>query len=74
MSTTTDISRQKAADSDILRHYQDILRHRLLIMLLLVAAIVVSLLLDFTMGPSGLSLDVLWQTLTNPAQADAGTR
>ncbi|QZN94650.1 FecCD family ABC transporter permease [Symbiopectobacterium purcellii] len=74
MSTTTDISRQKAADSDILRHYQDILRHRLLIMLLLVAAIVASLLLDFTMGPSGLSLDVLWQTLTNPAQADAGTR
>lgn len=74
MSTTTDISRQKAADSDILRHYQDILRHRLLLMLLLVAAIVASLLLDFTMGPSGLSLDVLWQTLTNPAQADAGTR
>ncbi|MGX8941894.1 FecCD family ABC transporter permease [Symbiopectobacterium sp. Eva_TO] len=74
MSTTTDISRQKAADSDILRHYQDILRHRLLIMLLLIAAIVASLLLDFTMGPSGLSLDVLWQTLTNPAQADAGTR
>ena len=74
MSTTTDISRQKAAESDILRHYQDILRHRLLIMLLLVAAIVASLLLDFTMGPSGLSLDVLWQTLTNPSQADAGTR
>ncbi|MGL9750528.1 MAG: FecCD family ABC transporter permease [Symbiopectobacterium sp.] len=74
MSTITDIRRQKAADSDILRHYQDILRHRLLIMLLLVAAIVASLLLDFTMGPSGLSLDVLWQTLTNPAQADAGTR
>ncbi|MCW2475622.1 MULTISPECIES: iron ABC transporter permease [unclassified Symbiopectobacterium] len=74
MSTTTDISRQKAAESDILRHYQDILRHRLLIMLLLVVAIVASLLLDFTMGPSGLSLDVLWQTLTNPAQADAGTR
>lgn len=74
MSTTTDISRQKAAESDILRHYQDILRHRLLIMLLLVGAIVASLLLDFTMGPSGLSLDVLWQTLTNPAQADAGTR
>lgn len=59
MSTTTDISRQKAADSDILCYYQDILRHRLLIMLLLVAAIVASLLLDFTMGPSGLSLDVL---------------
>lgn len=74
MSTTTDISRQQAADSDILRHYQDILRHRLLLILLLVAAIVASLLLDFTMGPSGLSLDVLWQTLTNPAQADAGTR
>lgn len=74
MSTTIDISRQKAADSDILRHYQDILRHRLLIMLLLVAAIVASLLLDFTMGSSGFSLDVLWQTLTNTAQADAGTR
>ena len=74
MNTPTHNSRQQGSDSDILRHYQDILRHRLLLMLLLVAAIVASLLLDFTMGPSGLSLDVLWQTLTNPAQADAGTR
>lgn len=26
------------------------------------------------LGPSGLPLDVLWQTLTDPANADAGSR
>ena len=32
------------------------------------------MLLDFTLGPSGLPLDTLWQTLIDPASADAGTR
>ncbi|MGM3191806.1 FecCD family ABC transporter permease [Dickeya dadantii subsp. dieffenbachiae] len=43
-------------------------------MAVLVVAIVASLLLDFVLGPSGLPLDVLWQTLTDPANADAGSR
>ncbi|WKV53021.1 MULTISPECIES: iron ABC transporter permease [Dickeya] len=43
-------------------------------MAVLAVAIVASLLLDFVLGPSGLPLDVLWQTLTDPANADAGSR
>ncbi|STR41050.1 iron(III) dicitrate transport system permease protein FecD [Klebsiella michiganensis] len=43
-------------------------------LLLLTLLIVASLLLDFVMGPSGLSLQALWQTLTDPASASAGTR
>lgn len=54
--------------------YHHILRHRLLIMGVFALAIVGSLLLDFTMGPSGLSLAALWQTLLDPVAADAGTR
>ncbi|HGN0054026.1 TPA: FecCD family ABC transporter permease [Proteus mirabilis] len=32
------------------------------------------LILDFTLGPSGLSLTKLWNTLISPETADAGTR
>ncbi|SQI43620.1 Probable ABC transporter permease protein HI_1471 [Serratia plymuthica] len=59
---------------NVMGRYQHILRHRLLMMGVLALAIVGSLLLDFTMGPSGLSLSSLWQTLIDPAAADAGTR
>ncbi|MGM3162854.1 FecCD family ABC transporter permease [Dickeya undicola] len=45
-----------------------------MLMTVLAVAIVASLLLDFMLGPSGLPLDVLWQTLTDPASADAGSR
>ncbi|AEF46473.1 ABC-type transporter, integral membrane subunit [Serratia sp. AS12] len=61
-------------DVNVMGRYQHILRHRLLMMGVLALAIVGSLLLDFTMGPSGLSLSSLWQTLIDPAAADAGTR
>jgi iron complex transport system permease protein len=37
-------------------------------LLLLLLLIVASLLLDFVLGPSGMSLHTLWQTLTNPGQ------
>ncbi|WP_390889411.1 MULTISPECIES: FecCD family ABC transporter permease [Lelliottia] len=36
--------------------------------------IVLSLLLDFTLGPSGISVATLWHTLFDAASADAGTR
>lgn len=55
-------------------HYRHIVRRRLLLMLLLALLIVASLLLDFMLGPSGLPLQSLWQTLTDPASADPGTR
>ncbi|MFP1869884.1 FecCD family ABC transporter permease [Lonsdalea quercina] len=57
-----------------MHRYQHIVRHRMLIMAVLVIAIVASLLLDFVLGPSGLPLKTLWQTLTDPAAADAGIR
>nr|CBX71108.1 hypothetical protein YEW_CY12140 [Yersinia enterocolitica W22703] len=61
-------------DADVMGRYKNIVRHRLLIMGVLVLAIFGCLLLDFTMGPSGLTLSSLWQTLIDPASADAGTR
>lgn len=53
-------------DAGVMGRYQHILRHRLLMMGALALAILGSLLLDFTMGPSGLSLSSLWQTLLDP--------
>ncbi|HGM6858994.1 FecCD family ABC transporter permease [Serratia rubidaea] len=76
MSVTTDPLPDASGKSgvQVMGRYQHILRHRLLIMGALGIAIVASLVLDFTMGPSGLSLSSLWQTLIYPASADAGTR
>ncbi|WP_176519683.1 FecCD family ABC transporter permease [Kosakonia pseudosacchari] len=55
-------------------NYRVILRRRVSLLALLVVCIIASMLLDFTLGPSGLPLDTLWQTLVDPASADAGTR
>ncbi|MBP1131249.1 MULTISPECIES: iron ABC transporter permease [Serratia] len=76
MSVSTDpIPGTKGQPSvNVMGRYHHILRHRLLMMGVLALAILGSLLLDFTMGPSGLSLSSLWQTLIDPAAADAGTR
>ena len=76
MSVTTDpLSDAKGQpDVNVMGRYHHILRHRLLMMGVLALAILGSLLLDFTLGPSGLSLSTLWQTLIDPAVADAGTR
>ncbi|AYZ33762.1 iron ABC transporter permease [Serratia sp. FDAARGOS_506] len=76
MSISTDPMTEAKGqpDAGVMGRYQHILRHRLLMMGALALAILGSLLLDFTMGPSGLSLSSLWQTLLDPAAADAGTR
>jgi iron complex transport system permease protein len=76
MSVSTDpLSDAKwQPDVNVMGRYHHILRHRLLMMGVLALAILGSLLLDFTLGPSGLSLSTLWQTLIDPAVADAGTR
>ncbi|HGM7840521.1 TPA: FecCD family ABC transporter permease [Serratia marcescens] len=76
MSVSTDPMTEAKGqpDAGVMGRYQHILRHRLLMMGVLALAILGSLLLDFTMGPSGLSLSSLWQTLLDPAAADAGTR
>ena len=54
--------------------YHKVLRHRFLLLGVLLVAILASLILDFTLGPSGLSLSELWQTIISPATMDAGTR
>ena len=76
MSVSTDPMPDAKGKPDVnaMGRYNHILRHRLLMMGVLALAIMGSLLLDFTMGPSGLSLSSLWQTLIDPAAADAGTR
>lgn len=63
-----------AGTSGVMDDYRRIVRRRLLLILLLALLIVASLLLDFMLGPSGLPLQNLWQTLTDPASADPGTR
>ncbi|KAB8307573.1 iron ABC transporter permease [Erwinia endophytica] len=55
-------------------HYHQLLRQRMLIIALLVLVILASLLLDFTLGPAGLSLPTLWHALLSPDSVDAGTR
>lgn len=76
MSATTDpsLTGSPQADNSVMGRYQSIVRRRLLLMLVLVMAIIASLIIDFIMGPSGLSLGTLWQTLFDAASADAGTR
>ncbi|WP_161518152.1 MULTISPECIES: FecCD family ABC transporter permease [Kosakonia] len=55
-------------------NYRAILRRRVSLLVVLAVLIVASMLLDFTLGPSGLPLDTLWHTLIDPASVDAGTR
>ena len=54
--------------------YRHILRRRAGLIALLLAAIFIGLLLDFTLGPSGLGWGELWRTLTGPATADPTLR
>lgn len=64
----------KQQAQSVMGRYHHMLRHRLIMMSVLVLAILASLVLDFTLGPSGLSLQALWQTLLSPETVDAGTR
>ncbi|ANR78270.1 iron-siderophore ABC transporter permease [Kosakonia sacchari] len=72
MSTTLE-NREQRQDS-LMLNYRVILRRRVSLLALLVVFIAAAMLLDFTLGPSGLPLETLWQTLVDPASADAGTR
>lgn len=74
MSTATRTPPGSQQSAVIMGRYQLLLRHRYWLLAALVVAILASLLLDFTLGPSGLPLATLWQTLIDPAQANAGTR
>ncbi|WP_312284614.1 FecCD family ABC transporter permease [Yokenella regensburgei] len=59
---------------DIARRYRQALRKRLLVQLLMLLAIVMSLWLDVTLGPSGLTVAQLWQTLISPESVAVGQR
>ncbi len=61
-------------EADTLTRYRQVLRQRLLLTGVLVVAILASVILDFTLGPAGLTLETLGQTLLHPAAMDAGTR
>ncbi|QHM74910.1 Hemin transport system permease protein HmuU [Mixta theicola] len=58
----------------VMGRYHQLLRRRLLLIGVLLLAILASLMLDFTLGPSGLTLNTLWHTLLQPESVDAGTR
>jgi len=74
LSPESDIVAFGVDSRDVMANYRHIVRRRAIMLLLLTLLIVASLLLDFVMGPSGLSLQALWQTLIDPASASAGTR
>jgi len=54
--------------------YRHILRRRAGLIALLLAAIFIALLIDFTIGPTGLPWRELWRTLSAPEAADATYR
>ena len=54
--------------------YRQLFRQRLVILAVIFIAIIASLLLDFTLGPSGLPLHSLIKTLMHPSGATNGMR
>lgn len=73
-TTEAALVAEHSNDIDTMTRYHQVLRQRMLLIGILVLAILASLILDFTLGPAGLSLDTLWQALTQPDSVDAGTR
>ncbi|GAA0336828.1 FecCD family ABC transporter permease [Morganella psychrotolerans] len=74
MLQTTPGKTDGSLSCDVKSHYRNLLRRRLMMMSAVIVVIICTVLLDFTMGPSGLSLEALWQTLMSPESVSAGTR
>ncbi len=72
--TDATLVAENGLETETMTRYRQVLRQRLMLIGVLVLAILASVILDFTLGPAGLSLDTLWQTLTHPDAVDAGTR
>ena len=64
----------QSGESAIASQYRKILLRRFALGGVLLLCIACSLLLDFTIGPSGLPLSTLWHTLVDASAADIGTR
>ena len=73
-TTDATLLAENGLETDTMTRYRQVLRQRLMLIGVLALAILASVILDFTLGPAGLSLDTLWQTLTHPDAVDAGTR
>jgi iron complex transport system permease protein len=73
-TTGATLLAENGLETDTMTRYRQVLRQRLLLIGVLVLAILASVILDFTLGPAGLSLETLWQTLMHPDAVDAGTR
>jgi len=58
----------------IARRYRRVILQRYLLAAVVLLCILCSLLLDFTLGPAGISVHTLWQTLFHADAADAGIR
>lgn len=67
-------SRDNPDGTAVASHYKKIILRRFIVAGVLLLLILLSLLLDFTLGPSGISVATLWHTLFDAASADAGTR
>lgn len=65
---------EKNASDNVKAHYRKMMNKRMLWLGVIILIICGSVVLDFTMGPSGLSLDKLLTTLFQPELVDAGSR
>lgn len=74
MTTNSLTTAPAAVEPAIIGQYQRMLRRRLILTAILLLAIVACVLLDFTLGPSGLSLHDISAALLHPSAADSGTR
>lgn len=74
MTTESSLIGAEADHQHTLKNYHQVVRRRIFWLGALLIAILASLVLDFTLGPAGLSLSVLWHTLLSPESVDAGTR
>lgn len=55
-------------------HYQHLIRYRIMMLIGLIALIILSLIIDFIIGPASLSLSTLWAALVDSQAVDVGTR
>ena len=74
MTTESSLIGAEEDHQHTLKNYHQVVRRRIFWLGALLVAILASLVLDFTLGPAGLSLSVLWHTLLSPESVDAGTR
>ena len=67
-------ARAQTGEAILASHYRTVLVRRFTLAGVLLFFIICSLILDFILGPSGISVSTLWHTLMDAASVDAGTR